>query len=126
MADVTCPLHPEERDASLSDPALPSDLRMLLEDPARTVELAHGYELDWPEAEARSLLAHAASHDMRVAVALREELAGYEKRRREGGPMPAKVTVKQMAHFAESLIRGEPNRKKIALTVLADKVRELI
>ena len=41
-------------------------------------------------------------------------------------PMPAKVTVKQMAHFAESLVRGEPNREKIALTVLADKVRELI
>jgi pyruvate dehydrogenase (quinone) len=41
-------------------------------------------------------------------------------------PMPAKVTVKQMAHFAESLIRGEPNRQKIALTVLSDKVRELI
>jgi len=29
-------------------------------------------------------------------------------------------------HFAESLIRGEPNRERIALTVLADKVRELI
>jgi pyruvate dehydrogenase (quinone) len=41
-------------------------------------------------------------------------------------PMPAKVTVKQMAHFAESLMRGEPNRQKIALTVLADRVRELI
>lgn len=41
-------------------------------------------------------------------------------------PMPAKVTGKQMAHFAESLIRGEPNREKIALTVLADRIRELI
>src|SRR5215510_2642722 len=41
-------------------------------------------------------------------------------------PMPAKVTMKQMAHFAESLLRGEPNRQKIALTVLADRVRELI
>jgi pyruvate dehydrogenase (quinone)/pyruvate oxidase len=41
-------------------------------------------------------------------------------------PMPAKVTLKQLAHFAESLIRGEPNREKIALTVLADRVRELI
>jgi pyruvate dehydrogenase (quinone)/pyruvate oxidase len=41
-------------------------------------------------------------------------------------PMPAKVTLKQVAHFAESLIRGEPNREKIALTVLADRVRELI
>ena len=40
--------------------------------------------------------------------------------------MPAKMTLKQMDHFAESLIRGEPNRQKIALTVLADKVREII
>lgn len=41
-------------------------------------------------------------------------------------PMPAKVTLKQMTHFAESLLRGEPNRQRIALTVLADKVRQLI
>ena len=41
-------------------------------------------------------------------------------------PLPAKTTLKQMKHFAESLIRGEPNRERIALTVLADKVRELI
>ena len=41
-------------------------------------------------------------------------------------PMPAKVTLKQMTHFAGSLLRGEPNRERIALTVLADKVRELI
>jgi len=40
--------------------------------------------------------------------------------------MPAKVTMEQAAHFAQSLIRGEPNREKIALTVLADKVRELV
>jgi pyruvate dehydrogenase (quinone) len=41
-------------------------------------------------------------------------------------PMPAKITLKQMSHLAESLPRGEPNRECIALTVLADKVRELI
>jgi pyruvate dehydrogenase (quinone)/pyruvate oxidase len=41
-------------------------------------------------------------------------------------PMPAKVTLKQMTHFAESLLRGEPNRERIALTVLADRVREII
>jgi pyruvate dehydrogenase (quinone) len=41
-------------------------------------------------------------------------------------PWPAKTTLKQMKHLAESLIRGEPNRQKIALTVLADKVREII
>ncbi|HEY6181898.1 MAG TPA: thiamine pyrophosphate-dependent enzyme [Terriglobales bacterium] len=41
-------------------------------------------------------------------------------------PMPAKVKGEQALHFAESLARGEPNRKKIALTTLSDKVRELI
>jgi len=41
-------------------------------------------------------------------------------------PMPAKVTAKQAAHFAESLAKGTPNRGGIALTVLSDKVRELI
>lgn len=41
-------------------------------------------------------------------------------------PMPAKVTAGQALHFAESLMKGEPNRKKIALTALSDRVRELI
>jgi pyruvate dehydrogenase (quinone) len=41
-------------------------------------------------------------------------------------PMPPKVTAKQAAKFGESLIKGQPNRDKIALTVLSDKVRELV
>ena len=41
-------------------------------------------------------------------------------------PMPAKVKTEQALHFAESLARGEPNRKKIALTTISDQVRELI
>ena len=41
-------------------------------------------------------------------------------------PFPAMVKAQQALHFAESLARGEPNRKKIALTALSDKVRELI
>jgi len=41
-------------------------------------------------------------------------------------PMPAKVTLEQATKFAKSLARGEPDRSKIAWTVLADKVRELI
>jgi pyruvate dehydrogenase (quinone)/pyruvate oxidase len=41
-------------------------------------------------------------------------------------PMPAKVSAKQAARFAESLAKGTPNRGEIALTVLSDKVRELI
>jgi pyruvate dehydrogenase (quinone) len=41
-------------------------------------------------------------------------------------PMPPKVTAKQAAHFAESLARGTPDRRKIMATVTEDKVRELL
>ncbi len=41
-------------------------------------------------------------------------------------PMPAKINAKQAVHFAKSLARGTPERMKIATTVAADKVRELI
>ncbi len=41
-------------------------------------------------------------------------------------PMPPKVNAKQAKKFAESLVRGEPQRGKIALTIAKDKVRELI
>jgi pyruvate dehydrogenase (quinone) len=41
-------------------------------------------------------------------------------------PMPPSVTLEQATHFAESLAKGEPNRKKIALTMAEDKVRELV
>ncbi len=40
-------------------------------------------------------------------------------------PMPAKLEAKQARHFAESLAKGEPNRKEIALTVIANKVKEM-
>jgi pyruvate dehydrogenase (quinone) len=41
-------------------------------------------------------------------------------------PMPPKVSLKQATRFAESLMRGEPNREKIIATVLSDKVREIV
>ena len=41
-------------------------------------------------------------------------------------PMPPKVTLDQTTKFAQSLAKGQPHRGKIALTVLSDKVRELI
>jgi pyruvate dehydrogenase (quinone) len=41
-------------------------------------------------------------------------------------PLPPKVTTDQAKKFAQALVRGEPNRQKIALTVLGDKVRELV
>lgn len=41
-------------------------------------------------------------------------------------PFPPKVTMKQASHFAEALLKGEPDGTEIALTVASDKVRELV
>ena len=41
-------------------------------------------------------------------------------------PMPAKIKASQALKLAEALVRGEPNRMKIALTNAHDKVRELV
>ena len=41
-------------------------------------------------------------------------------------PLPPKITRDQAMKFARALTRGEPNRQRIALTVLSDKVRELV
>ena len=41
-------------------------------------------------------------------------------------PLPPKVTLEQATKFAQSLAKGQPNRDKIALTVLSDRVRELV
>ncbi len=41
-------------------------------------------------------------------------------------PYPAKITARQAEKMAESLVRGEPHRGKIATTIASDKIRELI
>jgi len=41
-------------------------------------------------------------------------------------PMPAKIKPSQAVKLAEALLRGEPNRAKIALTNAHDKIRELV
>jgi pyruvate dehydrogenase (quinone)/pyruvate oxidase len=41
-------------------------------------------------------------------------------------PMPPKVSVRQAEKFAESLLKGEPNRSRIVTTVAEDKIRELV
>ena len=41
-------------------------------------------------------------------------------------PLPPKISFQQAEKFAEALARGTPHRGRIALTVLADRVRELI
>ena len=70
---------------------------------------------------------------MRIATSAKERacpqirgLLGKEFPLEHKPPLPAKVTLSQAKHFATSLIRGEPNRQKIALTVLGDRVRELV
>src|SRR5579875_792687 len=40
-------------------------------------------------------------------------------------PYPARLELKQVENFAKALIKGEPNRKKIALTLYRDKIKEL-
>ena len=39
-------------------------------------------------------------------------------------PMPARVTAKQALHMAEALAKGQPNRRRIALTLFRDKVHD--
>jgi pyruvate dehydrogenase (quinone)/pyruvate oxidase len=41
-------------------------------------------------------------------------------------PMPPKITLEQSKKLAESLLRGTPNRTKIAMTAISDRVREMI
>src|SRR5579875_1360760 len=41
-------------------------------------------------------------------------------------PMPAKIKAGQAVKFAESLMRGEPNRTRIILTTAHERVRELV
>jgi pyruvate dehydrogenase (quinone) len=41
-------------------------------------------------------------------------------------PWPPKISVRQTMKFGEALLRGEPNRGKLALTVVSDKVRGIV
>ena len=41
-------------------------------------------------------------------------------------PLPPRVKLRQAEHMAEALAKGTPARKKIALTLASDTVRELV
>ncbi len=89
--------------------------------PINFVKLAEAFEvtgvtIDEPEQCASQLDIFLDSPDPIVFEAIVDP---YEP------PMPAEVTLKQAAHFAESLAKGEPERKSLLKTVLIDKVREL-
>ena len=40
-------------------------------------------------------------------------------------PFPARLELKHVENLAKALIKGEPNRKRIALTLFRDKIKEL-
>jgi len=89
MPDVMCPLRFEDFDALMADDEVPLELAALFEGSARTVELIGSYEMELTEAEARALLAYATSHEMRhLERDLRQELDGFERRKRESGQKP--------------------------------------
>jgi len=41
-------------------------------------------------------------------------------------PMPPRVTADQALNFAKALARGTPHRRRVALTALSDRIREMI
>ncbi|MGE0592153.1 MAG: thiamine pyrophosphate-dependent enzyme [Vicinamibacterales bacterium] len=41
-------------------------------------------------------------------------------------PLPPKITFDQARKFAESLVKGTPNRRQIMTTILGDRIRELV
>ena len=88
MADVTCPLSFEDCSA-LRPMRRCRRLRAVLDDPAGTVELSDSYEVQLTEVEARALLTWAKCHEIRhLESDLRQELAGFERRKRESGQKP--------------------------------------
>src|SRR6478736_4473262 len=80
---------------------------------------ATGFRIDDPK-ECGDILDRALSSNSGGPVLIEAVVDPFE------APMPAKVTFEQAAKFTESLVRGEPNRKKIIATQIADKVRELV
>jgi hypothetical protein len=89
MADLTCPLGAEDLDALLADEQLPSELAGIFEESDRMIELSDGYEVQLTEAEARALLTWAKSHEIRhLESDLRQELTGFERRKRESDQKP--------------------------------------
>jgi pyruvate dehydrogenase (quinone)/pyruvate oxidase len=80
---------------------------------------AVGFRIDDPK-QCGAILDSALSSNTGGPVVIEAVVDPFE------APMPAKVTFEQAAKFTESLVRGEPNRKKIVATQIADKVRELV
>jgi pyruvate dehydrogenase (quinone)/pyruvate oxidase len=80
---------------------------------------AVGFHIDDPK-DCGVILDRALAANAKGPVVIEAVVDPFE------APMPAKVTLEQASKFAESLVRGEPNRDKIVATQISDKVRELV
>jgi pyruvate dehydrogenase (quinone)/pyruvate oxidase len=80
---------------------------------------ASGFRIEDPK-DCGAILDRALSGNVAGPVVIEAVVDPFE------APMPPKVRIEQAAKFAESLVRGEPNRDKIIATQIADKVRELV
>jgi len=78
---------------------------------------AHGFRIDDPQ-RCDEQLAAAFATDGPVLI---EAVVDPNE-----PPMPASVTAEQAVHFAESLLRGQPDRIAIAGTAIKNKVREMV
>lgn len=78
---------------------------------------ARGYTINRPE-ECASIYDEALSYKGPVLI---EAVVDPNE-----PPMPAKITVAQAMHFAESLARGEPDRLNIAITASKAGLRQMI
>jgi thiamine pyrophosphate-dependent acetolactate synthase large subunit-like protein len=76
-----------------------------------------GYTIERPEDAAETLRA-ALSHPGPAVI---EAVVDPNE-----PPWPPKIKLEQAVKFGEALLRGEPNRGKLALTVVSDKVRGIV
>src|SRR5437764_284951 len=80
---------------------------------------ATGFRIEDPK-ECGTILDRALASNVAGPIVIEAVVDPFE------APMPAKVTMDQATKFAESLVRGEPNRDKIIATQISDRVRELV
>jgi thiamine pyrophosphate-dependent acetolactate synthase large subunit-like protein len=78
---------------------------------------AAGYTIERPE-DAAPVLRQALSHPGPAVV---QAVVDPNE-----PPWPPKISLNQAVKFGEALLRGEPNRGKLALTVVSDKVRRIV
>jgi len=78
---------------------------------------AKGWTLEDP-GDAERVIREALSHD---GLALVEAVVDASE-----PPMPGKLATEQALHFAEALVRGQPDRWEILKTVVKDTIREVV